>query len=85
MNNNLKIYCVTDKPLFRLENTFLKLAGVGKNTFSNFYLRSDTKENINSKELHYSELTFHYWYWKNLLKNDQSEWIGFCQKKKILD
>ena len=83
MNNNLKIYCVTDKPLFRLENTFLKLAGVGKNTFSNFYLRSDTKENINSKELHYSELTFHYWYWKNLLKNDQSEWIGFCQKRRF--
>ena len=64
MNNNLKIYCVTDKPLKRLENSNLNLAGVGKNIFSENYIRSDNKIIINSKEKYYSELTFHYWYWK---------------------
>ena len=83
MNNNIKIYCVTDKPLLKLENSHLKLAGVGKNIFSDFYLKSDEKQNINFKEQHYSELTFHYWYWKNLLKNDQTKWIGFCQKRRF--
>ena len=49
MNNNIKIYCVTDKPLPKLEISQLKLAGVGKNIFSDFYLKSDNKENIHLK------------------------------------
>ena len=68
MSNNLKIYCVTDKPLEKLENSHLLLAGVGKNIFSDKYIKSDKKKNINSKEKNYSELTFHYWFWKNLLE-----------------
>ena len=83
MSNNLKIYCVTDKPLKKLENSNLNLAGVGKNFFSDRYISSDEKININSKERHYSELTFHYWFWKNLLENEKSEWIGFCQKRRF--
>ena len=83
MSNNLKIYCVTDKPLKKLENSNLNLAGVGKNFFSDRYIGSDEKININSKERHYSELTFHYWFWKNLLENEKSEWIGFCQKRRF--
>ena len=27
------------------------------------------KKNIQKKEKHYSEKTFHYWFWKNKLKN----------------
>ena len=83
MSNNLKIYCVTDKPLKKLENSNLNLAGVGKNFFSDRYISSDKKININSKEKYYSELTFHYWFWKNLLENEKSEWIGFCQKRRF--
>ena len=83
MSDNLKIYCVTDKPLQKLENSNLKLAGVGKNIFSNNYISSDQKMNINSKEMHYSELTFHYWFWKNLLESEKSQWIGFCQKRRF--
>ena len=49
MNNNINIYCVTDKPLLKLENSHLNLAGVGK----------------------------------NLLKNDDDKWIGFCQKRRF--
>ncbi len=83
MTNNLKIYCVTDKPLKRLENLNFHLAGVGSNSFSKNYIRSDDKININSKEKHYSELTFHYWFWKNLLEREKNQWIGFCQKRRF--
>tara|TARA_B100001057_G_scaffold294913_1_gene295025 strand:+ start:3129 stop:3926 length:798 start_codon:yes stop_codon:yes gene_type:complete len=80
---NLDIYCVTDKKLDFLENTFLKLVGVGSENFSEKYLRCDTKKNIYFKEKHYSELTFHYWYWKNILPNENKKWVGFCQKRRF--
>ena len=82
--NNLDIYCVTDKKLSFLEKTSLKLVGVGQENFSNRYLKCDNKDNIYYKEKYYSELTFHYWYWKNQLKNENdTDWIGFCQKRRF--
>ena len=48
-------------------------------------MRCDIGDNIYHKEKYYSELTFHYWYWKNLLdKADKNDWIGFCQKRRYL-
>jgi len=81
--NNLEIYCVTNKKLLFLENTNLKLAAVGKEKFSDRYFKCDNKINIYEKEKHYSELTFHYWYWKNRLNITQKNWIGFCQKRRF--
>jgi hypothetical protein len=80
---NLDIYCVTDKKLDFLEKTQLKLVGVGKEKFSPIYLKCDTKKNINYKEKYYSELTFHHWYWQNILPSEKQEWIGFCQKRRF--
>ena len=80
---NLDIYCVTDKKLDFLEKTQLKLVGVGKDKFSEKYLKCDTKKNINYKEKYYSELTFHHWYWQNILPQEKQEWIGFCQKRRF--
>ena len=86
MKEKLEIYCVTNKDLNFLRNLNYNLAAVGKNKFSEKYIRSDNEDNIYHKELHYSELTFHYWFWKNrlnsYLKND-SIWIGFCQKRRF--
>ena len=79
----MKIFCVTNKALPHLDNTFLKFAGVGINDFPEKYLKSNTKINIFEKEKYYSELTFHYWYWKNLLPNENSDWVGFCQKRRF--
>ena len=61
------------------------MAGVGEHDFSSNYINSKIKNNIHHKEKFYSELTFHYWYWKNLLdKDDKNDWIGFCQKRRYL-
>ena len=77
-NKKIKLFCVTDKPLPDLENTNLILAGVGKYNFSSKYIDTSTKINIFHKEEYYSELTFHYWYWKNLLNTEDCECVGFC-------
>ena len=80
---NLDIYCVTNKRLDFLENTSLKLVAVGQEKFPEKYIRCDLKENIYHKEKFYSELTFHYWYWKNILSSEKSKWVGFCQKRRF--
>ena len=61
-----------------------KLAGVGKSSFSKEYYLANSNDNIHYKEKYYSELTFHYWFWKNKMKNlDKNTWMGFCQKRRF--
>ncbi len=82
--SNLEIYCVTDMKIPFLEESNYKLAAVGKKKFSHKYLKCDYKDNIFHKEKNYSELTFHYWFWKNQLQNNNDDdWIGFCQKRRF--
>jgi hypothetical protein len=58
------------------------LAAVRKSIFNSKYLRSDFRDNIFYKEKYYSELTFHYLFWKNILKDySDDSWIRFCQKR----
>ncbi len=79
----LKIFCVTNKHVPALENSNFILSGVGDFNFGDHYIQSNNKDNIIHKEKYYSELTFHYWYWKNLLKEEDAEWIGFCQRRRL--
>ncbi len=82
--SKLQIYCVTDKEIPFLENGKYKLAAVGEKEFSDKYLKCDFNDNIFHKEKNYSELTFHYWFWKNQLQYDNdNDWIGFCQKRRF--
>ena len=82
--NSLNIFCITDKPLKHLEGLNLNLAGVGRRQFNYKYITCLNGKNIQKKEKHYSELTFHYWFWKNKLKNYRNnDWIGFCQKRRF--
>ena len=80
--SNLKIYCVTDKVINFLDNTKYNIGWVGKENPPENYILSNNRNNIFSKEKYYSELTFHYWYWKNLLNVESNDWIGFCQKRR---
>ena len=80
----INLFCITNKPIFFLEKLDLKLVGVGKKKFSKKYIDCLKGKNIQNKEEHYSELTFHYWFWKNKLNNfNDNEWIGFCQKRRF--
>ena len=80
---NLKIYCITDIPNSNLDKLNLCLAGVGQKNFPHNYITCQNGINIQEKEKYYSELTFHYWFWKNKLMFSDSEWIGFCQKRRF--
>ena len=80
----LEIFCVTNKKIDFLDKLNLRLVGVGQDIFPENYLKC--KKNINKKykEKNYSELTFHYWFWKNMLPNyPDNMWIGFCQKRRF--
>ena len=80
----IKIYCVTNKPVNFLNNSEYNMAWVGMDAPPDNYLKCDTEDNIFYKEKYYSELTFHYWYWKNLLKHENDDcWVGFCQKRRF--
>ena len=81
-DKKLNIYCVTNKIIPYLESLELKLAGVGESNFNKKYLLSNTKDNIFYKEKVYSELTFHYWYWKNILDLNDKSWNGFSQRRR---
>jgi hypothetical protein len=81
----LDIYCVTDRSINFLKdkNVGYKIGWVGEETPEPEYVCCNNKDNIFYKEKHYSELTFHYWYWKNLLKLNKKKWVGFCQKRRF--
>ena len=83
INHRLEIYCVTNKRIKFLETFKYRLAGVGLDNFPDNYIKSNSGDNIFYKEKYYSELTFHYWFWKNKLMFSDSEWIGFCQKRRF--
>ncbi len=84
MEEKLSIYCITNLESSFLETLEYNLVGVGEKNFSNKYINCTSGENIQNKEKHYSELTFHYWFWKNELNSlDDDTWIGFCQKRRF--
>ena len=80
---NLKIYCITNKRVNFLDNTKYNIGWVGKGKAPTNYISCNTGDNIFFKERYYSELTFQYWYWKNLLNSYEENWIGFCQKRRF--
>ena len=80
----IEIFCVTNLEINFLENLGLNLVGVGKRKFSKKYITCLSGKNIQKKEKNYSELTFHYWFWKNKLSTYRPNvWIGFCQKRRF--
>ena len=84
LNNNLQIFCITNKKLNFFDNLAYNMVAVGKEKFPTNYIKCDNKQNIYHKEEYYSELTFHYWFWKNELnKYNNDTWIGFCQKRRF--
>ena len=81
-NQQLKIFCVTNKQVNFINKNY-NFGWVGKDKVPSSYISCDNKDNIFYKEKYYSELTFHYWYWKNILPNEKNDWVGFCQKRRF--
>ena len=79
----LEIYCITNKVVHHLNDTGYNIGWVGRKKCPNNYITCDNKDNIFFKEKYYSELTFHYWYWKNRLSLESNHWVGFCQKRRL--
>ena len=63
----MNIYCITHKPLKNIEKLGLLPAGVGTSDFPSNYIVENIGENIAHKNQYYSETSFHYWIWKNIL------------------
>ena len=79
MTQKLSIFNVTNRPDPLLRNCIAFQPG-GKNNFPNNYLSIKSGDNIFHKDPYFAEYVFHYWFWKNMLKNfEDSSWIGFCQ------
>ena len=79
----MNIYCITHKPLKEIEKLGLTPAGVGTANFPSNYIIENTGENISHKNQYYSETSFHYWIWKNLLpKKKDKDWFGTCQYRR---
>lgn len=58
--------------------------GLGNKQFESSWLRDNTGHNISNKNNFYGEYTFHYWFWKNRLKEiDNNKWIGFCAYRRF--
>ena len=79
----MKIYCITHKPNEHISKLGLIPFGVGLSNFPDGYLTEKNGENISHKNNNYSETSFHYWYWKNILKTKpKNEWFGMCQYRR---
>ena len=77
------MYCVTNKVVNFLDKTNYDIGWVGLDAPPANYVTCNHQDNIFFKEQFYSELTFHYWYWKNKLILNDPNWIGFCQKRRF--
>jgi len=91
--HNATIYCLClhNKVLPIIKKLGYIPVGLGNDKFSKEWLRDNTLDNISHKNKYYSEYSFNYWFWKNILpKMQDNAWVGFCgyreywgNKKKI--
>lgn len=79
--DNLTMYCLCleNKVLKAVENLNYVPVGLGNGKFSKDWTKDDTLQNISHKNKYYSEYSFYYWFWKNVLPEaKENHWIGFC-------
>ena len=81
----MKMYCITiyDDHYDKINKLGYTPVGLGKNITLNKFQTDNTGKNISHKNPYYGEYSFHYWLWKNEIKNLNTKgWIGFCQYRK---
>ena len=79
----MKIYCITHKKINGIQDLGLIPFGVGQSAYPSNYITENNGDNIAHKNYNYSETSFHYWYWKNMLhKKNDNDWFGMCQYRR---
>lgn len=81
MSENFNIFCLSiynECKNFYEKNNLIPV-GLKIKNFENGWFRDHTGLNISNKNSQYGEYSFHYWLWRNYLKELSSmKWIGFC-------
>ena len=78
--NNLEMFCICihDNLFDKVKTLNYIPVGLGDEKFKNGWLRDNTGINISDKNKFYGEYSFHYWFWKNKIKDiSDNSWIGF--------
>ena len=83
--NKVKMFCLSLEPshLKLIQDLSYIPVGLGNKLFNENWLTDKSGDSISEKNQFYGEYTFHYWIWKNYLKNLKKEWVGFCQYRKF--
>ncbi len=84
--NKMKIYCIdiNNDNYEKIKKLNYIPVGLGKDNFNKNWVRDNSGDNITNKNPFYGEYTFHYWFWKNKLKEiNDNEWIGFCAYRRF--
>ncbi len=83
---NLKMFCICihNELLSKVKKINYIPVGLGNSKFDSEWITDKSKENISDKNKFYGEYTFHYWFWKNEIKNiSDNDWIGFCAYRRF--
>lgn len=79
---SLKIYTLTHKKFDIPKDPMYIPLQVGRAIHEDLgYIGDDTGDNISKKNIYYSELTGHYWIWKNVT---DAEFVGVCHYRRYL-
>ena len=83
--NKVKMFCLSLEPshLKLIQDLSYIPVGLDNKLFNENWITDKSGDNISEKNQFYGEYTFHYWIWKNYLKNLKEEWVGFCQYRKF--
>ena len=82
----LKMFCISlsNSHFKKIKSLNYLPVGLGNDNFDKDWFRDNTNENISEKNSFYGENTFHYWLWKNDLRNFfNADWIGFCHYRRF--
>ena len=84
--NNLEMFCICihNDLLDKVKKLNYVPVGLGDEKFENGWLQDNTGINISNKNKFYGEYSFHYWFWKNKIKDISDDtWIGFCAYRRF--
>ena len=83
---NLKMFCIClhNQLLDKVKLLNYIPVGLGDNQFDAEWIKDNLGDNISEKNKYYGEYSFHYWFWKNQLKEiKENTWIGFCAYRRF--